>query len=192
MMRLTMVCVLACGLVSSLRADDVATTSKLPVATIDIAYIFKNYKPVQEKTAPLRAAVQELEKTVQLRQVEIEQLQRRLQSPKEGDDRGRLQVQIAKLQTELRVYVETERQDLQKRELKIQAEVYRTIQDEVRKLAKARDLKLVVVRPRGDLESEDFAELQRTLNQLVIFEEGLDITDDVLKALESRDEQQSR
>ena len=171
-------------LVPVLSADE--TRSDLPIGLIDVGYVFKHYKPATEKLAELKPALQELEKTVQLRQVEIEQIQRKLAAPKEGDDRAKLQAQIAKLQQELRVYIETERQTLQKRELQIQADIYKLMQAEVQKIAKERGLKLVVLRPRGNLESQDAGELNRTLNQLVIFEDGLDVTDDVLKALQAK------
>ena len=178
-------------LAAFLPADE--TSSDLPIGLIDVGYIFKNYKPATEKLAELKPALQELEKTVQLRQVEIEQIQRKLAAPKEGDDRAKLQQQFAKLQQELRVYIETERQSLQKRELQIQADVYRLVQAEVQKIAKEKSLKLVVVRPRGNVESQDAGELSRTLNQLVIFEDGLDLTDDVLKALQTKaDEEKSK
>lgn len=169
--------------VSVLHADE--TKSELPIGLIDVGYIFKNYKPAVEKLATLKPALQELEKTVQLRQVEIEQVQRKLAAPKEGDNRPKLQAQVAKLQQDLRVYLETERQNLQKRELQIQAEIYKLVQTEVQRIAKERGLKLVVVRPRGNLESQDAGELGRTLSQLVIFEDGLDLTEEVLKALEA-------
>lgn len=158
----------------------------LPLGLIDVGHIFKNYKPAAEKLATLKPAVQELEKTLQLRQVELEQIQRKLASPKEGDDRAKLQGQFSKLQNELRIFVETERQGLQKRELQLQAEIYREVQAEVQNIAKERGLKLVVVRPRGSLDSQDAGELNRTLNQLVIFDDGLDITDDVLEALQAK------
>jgi Skp family chaperone for outer membrane proteins len=182
---------LALPLLLATLVPSVAMTQEekpLAVATIDVSYIFKNHKPVAGKLAPLRDAVQELEKTVQLRQVEIDQVQRKLAAPKEGDDRAKLQQQLIKLQTELRVFVEKERQSLQKRELDIQAEVYKDVQAEVKKLAKERGLKLVLVRPRGSLETDDLGELNRTLNQLGIYEEGLDITDAVLKALAAKAE----
>jgi Skp family chaperone for outer membrane proteins len=173
-----------------LSADE--SKAELPIGLVDVGYIFKNYKPVAEKLATLKPALQELEKTVQLRQVEIEQIQRKLAAPKEGDDRAKLQQQFAKLQQELRVYIETERQSLQKRELQIQADVYKLVQAEVQKIAKERGLKLVVVRPRGNLESQDAAELNRTLNQLVIFEDGLDLSEEVLKALPTEDKQEKQ
>ena len=186
MIRSLLLLLMIAALAPALNADE--NKSELPIGLIDVGYIFKNYKPVTEKLAALKPALQELEETVRVRQVEIEQVQRKLASPKEGDDRAKLQQQFAKLQQELRVYVETERQSLQKRELQIQAEVYKLVQAEVQKIAKERGLKLVVVRPRGNLDSQDAGELNRTLNQLVIFEEGLDLSEEVLKALEARKE----
>lgn len=156
------------------------------IATVDVSYIFKNYKPVAEKLIPLRADVQELEKTIQLRQLEIDTIQRKLQTGG-GEDRDKLQLQFAKLSTELRLFVEKERQTLTRRELAIQTMVYKEVQAEVAKIAKERGLKLVIVRPRGSLESQDLSEVNRTLNQLVIYEDGLDISDEVLKAMEAKE-----
>jgi Skp family chaperone for outer membrane proteins len=183
MTRFLLSAVLAATLVCSLHGDD--KTVDLPIGLIDVAYIFKHYKPANEKLAALKPALQELEKTVQLRQVEIEQVQRRLAAPKDGDDVAKLRAQFAKLQQDLRVFVETERQKFQKRELDIQAEIYKLVQAEVQRISKERGLKLVLVRPRGNLETDDAGELNRTLNQLVIYEDGLDLTDEVLKALEA-------
>lgn len=184
MFRLLLAMLLIAAITPAARADE--AKSDFPIGLIDVGYIFKNYKPAMEKLAALKPALQELEKNIQLRQVEIEQVQRRLTAPKEGDDRAKLQAQFGKLQTELRAYVESERQSLQKRELQIQSDIYKLVQAEVKRIAKERGLKLVVVRPRGSLESEDPGELNRTLNQLVIFEDGLDLSDEVLKALEAK------
>jgi Skp family chaperone for outer membrane proteins len=188
MIRSLLALLMLTALAPALNADD--NKSDLPIALIDVGYIFKNYKPAAEKLAALKPALQELEKTVQLRQVEIEQVQRKLASPKEGEDRAKLQQQFAKLQQELRVFVETERQSLQKRELQIQADIDKLVQAEVQRIAKERGLKLVVVRPRGNLESQDAGELNRTLNQLVIFEDGLDLSEEVLKALEAMEKRE--
>lgn len=187
MTRLLMLPILLALLAAPLAAED--PVAKLPVGLIDVGYIFKNHKPVAEKLATLKPALAELEKTVQLRQVEIEQVQRRLAAPKEGDDRAKLQQQFVKLQNELRAFLETERQKLQKQELQIQKEIYTKVQAEVQRLAKERGLQLVLVRPRGSLETEDIGELNRTLNQLVIYEDGLDLTDEILKALDAQVEE---
>ncbi len=187
-MRLFSLVLLVPFCISPLLCQGEETKRDLPLGTIDVAYIFRTHKEVAERLLPLRATVQELEQKIQLRQAEIEQVQRKLNGPAQpGEDRGKMQVQIAKMQTELRVFVEKEKQSLQRQELQIQAKVYKEIQAEVKRISQERGLKLVVVRPRGSLETEDLTEMNRTLNQLVIYEEeGLDLTDEVLKALEEK------
>jgi Skp family chaperone for outer membrane proteins len=120
--------------------------------------------------------------------VEIDTLQRRLQSPPQtGEDRDRLQVQLAKLQTELRLFVERERATVQKRELGLQVELYKQVREVVAKLAKQRGLKLVFVRPELSVDSQNPLEAGRAINGLLLYEEeGLEITDDVLTALAER------
>jgi Skp family chaperone for outer membrane proteins len=183
MIRSLLSLLLIAALVPLSNADE--NKPELPIGLIDVGYIFKNYQLAVEKLDALKPAVREIEKTVQVRQVEIEQVQRKLLAIKPGQDPARLQAQLANLQQELRKYVETERQSIHKRELQIQSDIYKLIQAEVQRIAKERGLKLVLLRPRGNLESKDLGEVGRTLNQLVVYEEGLDLTDDVLKALES-------
>ena len=159
----------------------------LPIATVDVLHIYKHHKPVVEKTEAIKGTLQELEKTVQIRQVEIETLQRRLLAPpKSGEDRERGQLQLAKLQTELRLFVERERQNIQKREIGMQVEVYKQIQVEVQRIAKERGLKLVLVKAQRSLESENLAEVSQALNQVILYEEGIDITNEVLAALDAK------
>jgi outer membrane protein len=178
---------LAIGLlVASAWADD--ASEHFPIATIDVIHIFKNYQPAAEKLEALRADVKELDEKIQLRQIELEQLQRKLAGrPQPGEDREKLQLQFAKLQTELRLYVERERQNVQRRESRIQVDVYKQIQAEVEQITKQRGLKLVLVRPRLSLDSQDLQEVGRALNQTIMYEDGLDITDDVLKSLNAKE-----
>ena len=181
-------CGLLCGwiLVSGLSAQE-TNPANLPVATVDVFQVYKQHKPVAEKLELLKQTALELEKTSQIRQVEIETLQRKLQSPaKPGEDREKMQLQLVKLQTELRLFVERERGQLQKREITIQVETYKQIQEEVARIAKERKLKLVFVRPLRSLDSENLVEVGQALNQLILFEDGLDISQDILKSLEAK------
>jgi Skp family chaperone for outer membrane proteins len=162
----------------------------VPIGVVDVLHIFKHYAPAAEQVEKLKREVQELEQTVQLRQVELEQLQKKLAAPPQaGEDREKLQLQFARLQTELRLLVERERGSLQRREVGIQLETYKKIQEQVKRIAKERGLKLVMVRPRPSLDSQDLQEVIRALNQPILYEEGLDITDQVLAGLREREKE---
>jgi Skp family chaperone for outer membrane proteins len=156
-----------------------------PVAIVNVDKVFRAYKPLQDKLAPLKADVQEFEKTVQLKQVELETVQQKLvrASPDSGEG-PKLQQQFIKLQAELRGLIEKERKSFAKREAKIHADVYREMEEQVKKLCKARGIKLVVRQSDGALDDEKVEEVLKALNRNIIYAEDLDLTDAVIKAME--------
>jgi Skp family chaperone for outer membrane proteins len=165
-------------------AQDSKASSNMPIATVDVLKLFNTYKPVLDKMEALKREVKELEGVVAIRQVEIDALQRRLQTPNAtNEERERMQLQLSKLQTELRLFVERERSTLQKRESAIQVAFYKQVKEIIARISKERGLKLVLVRPELSVESENLAEAQRALNAIILYEEGLEITADVLKIL---------
>jgi outer membrane protein len=177
---------LAAALLSPSRilpADD----AKFPVAVLNVDKVFKLFAPLQERLAPLRQDAQDLEKTMQLKQVELETTQQKLQrTPAGSADFEKLQVQLARLQTELRLFVERERRNLAKKEAEIYVALFQEMEEEVKKIAKARGIKLVVRQNAGSPKDERVEEVLKWLNRPVIFDDGVDITDEVLAALNSR------
>jgi Skp family chaperone for outer membrane proteins len=160
----------------------------LPIGLVNIDKIYKTYKPHQEKLAPIKEGVQDLEKKAQLRQIEFETVVTQLRKAQPGSpDFIRLQQQAAKLQTELQQFVNKEREALQKQEAAVLLDMYRLIDEEVKKYAKAKGLKLVIRQQEGSLEEDQSLQaILATLNRGIVYEEGLDITDEILKALDAR------
>lgn len=160
----------------------------LPIALVNMDRIFKTYKPLQDKLAPIKEGVQDLEKKAQLRQIELETVVTQLRKSQPGSPEfNRLQQQAAKLQTELQQFVAKERDALQKQEAGVLLDMYRQVDDEIKKYAKAKGLKLVIRQQDSSLdENQPLAEILKTLNRGIVYEDGLDITDEILKALDAR------
>jgi len=178
-----LVAVLLLGGTTSLIADD----AKFPVAVLNVDRIFKQFTPLQDRLVPLRQDAQELEKTAQLKQVELETTQQKLQrTPAGSPDFEKLQVQLARLQTELRLFMERERRNLAKKEADIYVAIFHEMEEEVKKICKARGIKLVIRQNAGSPKDEKVEEVLKWLNRAVIFEDGIDITDEVLTALNAR------
>jgi len=171
-----------CGLI---RAQDAAT---FPVAVVNMDKVFKTHQPLLDKLAPIKTAAVDLEKNVQLRNVELETVVNKFRAAQPGSPEAqRLQQQGAKLQAELQQFVQKERGDLQKRETVILLGFYRQVEEEVRKYAKAKGIKLVIRQQEGSLdENQPLQQILASLNRGIIYEDGLDITEDVLKALDAR------
>jgi Skp family chaperone for outer membrane proteins len=168
-----------------LSADE---SPPLPIAVINMDRVFKTHQPLLDKLAPIKTAAQELEKNIQVREVELETAVNKLRNSQPGTPESqRLQQQAAKVQGELQQYIQKERGELQKRETAIFLEFYRQVEEEVRKHSKAKGIKLVIRQQDGSLDgNQPIQEIYKSLTRGIIFEDGLDITDDILKALDER------
>jgi Skp family chaperone for outer membrane proteins len=175
-------CIALCLCSPVIRAQE--KPAALPIAVINLDQVFNGYKKHAERLQPIRDDVKELDEPVQVRQVELETTANQLRKATPGSpEQLRLQSQAVKLQNDLRVYVEQERQKLQKREVTALIATQREVDEQIKKLCKDRGLKLVLRQYNPPQDNQPLQELVKNLNRDVIYQEGLDITDDVLKAL---------
>jgi Skp family chaperone for outer membrane proteins len=160
----------------------------LPIALVNMDRIFKDHKPFQDKLVPIKEGVQELDKNAQLRQIELETVVTQLRKAQPGSPEGqRLQQQAVKLQTEMQQFIAKERESLQKREATAHLDLYRQVEEEVKKYSKAKGIKLVIRQQETSLDdNQPLPEILKALNRGIVYEDGLDITDDILKALDAR------
>jgi Skp family chaperone for outer membrane proteins len=165
-----------------------AAADRLPVAVLNLDRILKNYQPLQDQLEPLKREAKELEENAQLRQAEIETVATRLRTTQPGTPEfQRLQQEGLKLQNELRQFVETERQSLQKKEAAVLVAFQRRLDRAVSQYARQHGIQLVL-RQQESLVEED-PSLQNVLNALnrrVLYQDdALDITEEILEALKA-------
>jgi len=158
----------------------------LPIALVNVDRILKSFKPLQEKLDPIKAEAKELDGTLQVRQAEIETVGSHLRAAQPGSpDQQRLQRQLVKLQNDLQQFIATERQKLNSKEVTIYVGLFRQIDAEISKYAKAHALKLVIRQHESSYdEGQPLPEILKALNRGILYEDNLDITDEILKALE--------
>lgn len=159
----------------------------LPIALVNVDRIFRTYKPFQEKLEPLKGEAREFEQQVQVRQAEVETVLGQLRRAAPGSpEQQKLQLQVVKLQTELQQFINNGRTDLQKKEAALYLSFFRRVDAEIARYAKAHGLKLVIRQPETSLdENQPLTETLKALNRGILYEEGLDITDAILRGLES-------
>lgn len=157
------------------------------IALVNLDRIYKTYKPLLARLEPLKAEAKELEQNVQVRQAELETVGAQLRRAQPGSpDFQRLQMQALKLQNELQQYVNTERQNMQKKEAALYIQFYREVDAQISKYSKAHRIKLVLRQQDASLEDDQPPqEILKVLNRTVLYEEGLDITDEIMKALDA-------
>ena len=157
----------------------------LPIGMVNVDRILRTHKPLLDKLEPLRATSKELDTTVQVRQVEIEGVAEKLRKTLPGTpEQVRLQQQIVKLQNELQQFINTERQKLNKKEVGVYVALFKQLDEEINKYAKAHQLKLVLRQYETSYdENQPLPDILKALNRTILYEEGLDITDEILKAM---------
>lgn len=153
-------------------------------AVIHIDEVYAKYAKHQERVKPIRESLQELEKSIQLRQVEIETLAGQLRGAPPGTPEfQKRQQQLNRLQVELQQFVVKSRGDLQKQEMQAILASRGEVNDAIRAHAKAHGIRLVLRRQPEPSETQNAAEFGRSLADPVVFADQLDITADILKAL---------
>ena len=166
---------------------DLCAQEKLPLALVNVDRILKAHKPLVAQIDPLKAEAKELDAAMQVRQAEIQTALSQLSRAQPGSpDQQRLQAQIGKMQNDLQQFVVTERQQLQQKEVKVYLAFFRQLDAEIAKYAKANGLKLVLRQYEMSLEEgQSLPDVMKSLNRTILYEEGLDVTDAILKALEA-------
>lgn len=168
----------AMGVGSAGIAQDKEPAS-FPVAIVNLDVLFKQDPKVVKALEELKLEAAEIDEKVKLRQTELEAIASDIRKAQPGSqEQLRLQQQGAKLTAELQQYVARERVNVQLKEAKIYLSAYQDIEGVVKAYCKERGIKLVIRQQTTSLEENQPAqEIIKALNRIVVYEDGLDITE---------------
>jgi Skp family chaperone for outer membrane proteins len=154
------------------------------VALLDLARIFKNHVHFKQQSESLRREVEQAEQQLRTRKAELQAAAESLQTlPKGSSQAKKLEEQIAHDQAEITAHVNEQKKHFFEVEAAMYYECHREIMAEVERYAKAHSVNLVM-RFNGDpYDPADPKSLQMELNKAILFHEGIDITDEILQAV---------
>jgi Skp family chaperone for outer membrane proteins len=166
-------------------AQDKPAENPLPIGLVNIEKIAQQYKPFQKQVAELQEQAKELQTSGALKQSELQTVGSELQKTPQGTaEFQKLQAQYGRLQRELQAFVQEGQQKIRDKDLKISLSLHREIDQVLKPYCKAKGLKLVVRMPGTSLdENQNQQQILQAISRGVLYEDGLDITDDVLKLL---------
>jgi Skp family chaperone for outer membrane proteins len=182
---MNLTCSAKCLAAAALICCTAAAAEPVAVALVNVDRILKDHKPLNDKLDPLKAEAKDFEGALQVRQAELEAVGNQLRQVQPGSpDQQRLQIQIVKLQTDLQRFVTTGRQNLQNKEAAVYLAFFRQLDAEISKYAKAHGLKLVLRQYETSFDDgQSLQDVAKALNRTILYEDGLDVTDAILKAL---------
>jgi Skp family chaperone for outer membrane proteins len=160
--------------------------SRFGVAVVDVTYIFKNYKRFNAMMEQMKKDVEatELQLAEERKQInaEVEALNSKFQAGtpeyEREDDR------ITELKTKFNLRMTRQRKDFLDREAKIYYQAHLEVNDAVKYYALRHNLGLVL-RFNGDpVDPNDRQAVLRAINNPIVFQNGIDITPNVLSDLD--------
>jgi Skp family chaperone for outer membrane proteins len=154
------------------------------IAVVDMAKVFDGHKILTAKREQVRREAQDAQEKFNALAQAGTKLQNELKMHKPGSaEHNRIQKELAEKAAELQKYQKETVQKLQQEEAEIYLETYRFVIEEIQRIAEARGLKLVLRYQADNLDAKDPKKLMESLNRQILYEKGLDITDDVLQAV---------
>ena len=161
-----------------------ANATRFGVAVVDVTYIFKNHQRFKAMTDQMRGDVQKAEDALREERQRIANMEEQLKTFKAGTpEYKRLDEQITEQKANFNLEATRQRKDFLEREAQIYYQAYLEVQDAVKYYAQANNIG-IVLRFNGDpIEPGKREEVLRGINKAVVFQNGIDITPDILRAV---------
>lgn len=167
----------------TLGADESRITTN-DIAVVDLAKVFDSHKRLSEKREEVRRGAQSIKDKLTALSEEVKKLQEELKIHKQGSsDHTRVQKELQQKAAAMQKYQKEQAQELQNEEATIFMDTYRQISEAIQRIAEARGLRLVLRYEAEHRDSNDPKKLFNSINRQVLFEKGLDITDEVVQAV---------
>jgi len=167
----------------SLSADEPRVTAN-EIAVVDLAKVFDSHRRLTEKREEVRRDAQAVQDRLKALVEAGKKLQEELKNAKPGSsDHTRIQRELQEKAAEIQKYQKEQVQEIQQAEAEIYQDAYKKVVEEIQRIAEVRGLRLVLRYQADNIDSKDPKKLIESLNRQVLYEKGLDITDEVVQAV---------
>lgn len=152
-------------------------------AVIDITYVFTKYDRFRQSMEDLKRRSAEPEAQVKRERDQLRRTTQQLQGLELGScEYNELQTEAAQLEAELKMLVQSNRRASLQQKAAVYDAAYREIVEEVARFAKEHGI-TIVFRLGKENESRKAEEVLRRINCPIVYQDGLDITDEILARL---------
>jgi Skp family chaperone for outer membrane proteins len=175
------------------RSDDSAEPAgaacNTSIAVIDVKRTFEESASFQQELGELKAEVRKFNERIAVRQVEIENLQKKLKQLKPGTGEFETtQLLLTRVQTELQLESTRRKQQFLKQEAILYKDTYAQVTAAIARYAEANGVRLVLRSNENAMDPENQQSVLSAVNQMVVYQQGLDITDAILAALNAEED----
>jgi Skp family chaperone for outer membrane proteins len=159
------------------------------VALIDLTRIFNSHARFKKLSDALRKDVEAAERAFNARNATLQAANAALAMlPAGSAEAVTLKAQVDKETATLQADVQIQKKDFFEQESAIYLEIYHEITKEVTRYAEARSIKLVMRFNSEKPNPNDPQSIQKELNKAVLYQKGLDISDQILQIVSPQPE----
>jgi Skp family chaperone for outer membrane proteins len=162
-----------------------ALAQRYHIAVVDISYVFKNFQRFTTQMDAMKVDVEAMEGVLSKDRDAINALQTEMSTFNPGSPEYKQRdEQLAQRKADFNIKATQKRKEFLEREAKIYFQAYLEVADAVKYYAERRDIGLVL-RFNGDMppDATQRDEVLRMINKPVVYQNGIDITPDILALL---------
>jgi Skp family chaperone for outer membrane proteins len=159
------------------------------IAVIDTARVFNSHGSFKQRMETLKKAVTETQQKVAVRQAEIQSVQKRLQGLKPNTKPfEETQLLLTRLQTELKLLTDRKQEDFLEQEAALYRDAFAQVEQAIRQYADKNGIRLVLRANHQPINPEDRKTILAAVNRIVVYQQGLDITDTIIQAVNASED----
>jgi len=180
-----MLCLVAATMIrGAADPNDVRTHEPTRIALIDMARVFKTSVFFEKKREALKEKITESETAAKTQLAEINRLTQGLSTLEKGtEERADLEGRLKRKQAEFDEFRKGESRRFLKEESQIYRDTYERVASEVARHSREHGFDLVIRHNPDPMTETDPQKLLQSMNRMVIYENGLDITEEIIAAL---------
>lgn len=176
------------------RTANAQASVRPPVAVVDMAYIFKNHSRFNQMKDALKQEVEREEANVTSLRESARRLSEQLQQmPKGSPEYKEQERRLADMTADLKVQVELSRKEFLEREARDYYAIYQEVAQEIDFFCQQNGIALVLRFSGDPIDHTNPQEILKELNKSVIYyNRSIDITPNILQAVNSRSPRQAQ
>jgi Skp family chaperone for outer membrane proteins len=160
----------------------------IQVALIDVGQIFRNHKGFKKKMEEMKKELVEVDGRLKLENAQIQVFQERLKTlDAQSQEHLELEDKITTQKSSQQVRIAREKRRFMRQESAIYAEIYKEVQKAVEEYAREHGIRLVIRYNSQPINESDSNSVMKGVNRNVVFQDGLDITAEIVQRLNASD-----
>lgn len=169
------------------EAEKVAKRFAGSVALVDMAAVYKKDKGFRARMGELQQETADFQKYLQSRKIEVEALKAEIESVEKGSEvHQQLSKHFAREIADVKIESELKKQELTRKQAECYAKTYVQIQQNLAKIAKKRGVGLIIRFDRSPPELEERESIIKAVNRSIVFQNSLDLTEEVIRSANAR------